>query len=288
MKAIVRHELSLYAHSLIGWIFGAFLLFFAGIYTMAINLNSSLANFAYVLTNLSFVFLIVVPILTMRTIAEEKRQRTDQLLYALPLTMTQVAAGKYAALLVVLAVPTGVLCLYPLVLSAFGAVSLPLSYGTLVGFFLLGAALLAVGLFLSSLTESQGAAAGLCFAVLLVNYFLSSLSGYFAGSAKASFVAFSVLIVLFVVIFRLMTGNTPVSLGLLAALEATLAGLYLWTGEGFAGLFPALLEKLSLFDRFYTFADGIFDVQAAVFFLTVIGIFLFLTVQSLEKRRWSA
>ena len=120
------------------------------------------------------------------------------------------------------------------------------------------------------------------------NYFLSSLSGYFASSAKASFVAFTVLVVLVGIIFRLMTGNTPVSLGLMAALEAVLAGLYLWTGEQFAGLFPTLLEKLSLFDRFYTFADGIFDLRSVVCFLTVIGIFLFLTVQSLEKRRWSA
>ena len=75
-------------------------------------------------------------------------------------------------------------------------------------------------------------------------------SGYFASSAKASFVAFTVLVVLVGIIFRLMTGNTPVSLGLMAALEAVLAGLYLWTGEQFAGLFPTLLEKLSLFDRF--------------------------------------
>ena len=122
MKAVFRHELSSYFTGMTGYVFGAFLLLFAGIYTMAVNLNAGLSNFEYVLSNLSFIFLIIVPILTMRVIAEERRQRTDQLLYSLPLSMTGVALGKYAALLVVFLVPTGIICLYPLVLSAFGSV----------------------------------------------------------------------------------------------------------------------------------------------------------------------
>ena len=151
MKAVFRHELSSYFTGMTGYVFGAFLLLFAGIYTMAVNLNAGLSNFEYVLSNLSFIFLIIVPILTMRVIAEERRQRTDQLLYSLPLSMTGVALGKYAALLVVFLVPTGIICLYPLVLSAFGSVYLPLAFGTAVGFFFLGAALLAIGMFLSSI-----------------------------------------------------------------------------------------------------------------------------------------
>lgn len=107
MKAVFRHELSSYFTGMTGYVFGAFLLLFAGIYTMAVNLNAGLSNFEYVLSNLSFIFLIIVPILTMRVIAEERRQRTDQLLYSLPLSMTGVALGKYAALLVVFLVPTG-------------------------------------------------------------------------------------------------------------------------------------------------------------------------------------
>ena len=136
MKAVFRHELSSYFTGMTGYVFGAFLLLFAGIYTMAVNLNAGLSNFEYVLSNLSFIFLIIVPILTMRVIAEERRQRTDQLLYSLPLSMTGVALGKYAALLVVFLVPTGIICLYPLVLSAFGSVYLPLAFGLGDGVFL--------------------------------------------------------------------------------------------------------------------------------------------------------
>ncbi len=279
MKAVFRHELSSYFTGMTGYVFGAFLLLFAGIYTMAVNLNAGLSNFEYVLSNLSFIFLIIVPILTMRVIAEERRQRTDQLLYSLPLSMTGVALGKYAALLVVFLVPTGIICLYPLVLSAFGSVYLPLAFGTAVGFFFLGAALLAIGMFLSSITES--------FVVMLVNYFISDLASYFSASAMASFWAFTVLILLVGGIFRLMTRNNGVSLVLVGILEGLLILGSVLGGEDFAGLFPSMVEGLSLFERFYQFVDGVFDLTSLVYFLTVIGVFLFLTVQSLEKRRWS-
>lgn len=287
MKAIFRHELSTYFTSLTGYVFGAFLLLFAGIYTMAVNLNGGMTNFEYVLSNLAFIYLIIVPVVTMGTIAQEKRQRTDQLLYSLPMTMTQVTVGKYAALLVVFLIPTGILCLYPLVLTAFGTLHLPLVFGTVVGFFFLGAALLAIGMFLSSITESQGVAAGICFVVMLVNYFISDLAGYFSSSAFASFGAFTVLVLLVGLIFRLMTRNSTVSLALAGGLELVLILGYALGGDSFAGLFPTMVEKLSLFDRFYQFVDGIFDLRSLAYFLTVIGVFLFLTVQSLEKRRWS-
>ncbi len=89
MKAVLRHELSSCFTNLSGYVFGAFLLLFAGIYTMVYNLQSATTNFEYVLGSMSFVFLIIVPILTMRVLAEERRQKTDQLLYSLPLSMTQ-------------------------------------------------------------------------------------------------------------------------------------------------------------------------------------------------------
>lgn len=288
MKAVFRHELAGYFTGLTGYVFGAFLLLFGGIYTMVICLNAGSANYEYVLTNLAFLFLIVVPVLTMGAIAQEKRQKTDQFLYSLPLSMTGVTLGKYLAMLVVFLLPVGILCLYPILLSAFGSIYLPAVFSTAVGFLFLGAALLSVGLFLSSLTESQGVAAGLCFVVLLVCYFLPDLTGYFSTSALASFAAFTAVVLLVGLIFRLMTQNTPVSVALIAVLEIALLLGYVLGGDSFAGLFPTLLEKLSLFDRFYDFAEGIFDVTTLVYFGTVILVFLFLTVQSLEKRRWSA
>lgn len=287
MRAVFRHELSSYFTGLSGYVFGAFLLLFAGIYTMAYNIKNALSNFEYVLSGMSFIFLIIVPILTMRVLAEEKRQKTDQLLYSLPLTMTQVVMGKYAAMLVMLLVPLAIISIYPLILSAYGNVNLAAAYGALTGFFFLGAALLAVGTFVSSLTESQAVAAGLCFVVLLVNYFLSSLASFLSTTAFASFAAFAVCIALLALIFWRMTKSGFGSSVIFIALEAVLFALYTFRKDSFGGLFPTLLQRLSLFARFEQFVNGVFDITAIVFYISVIGVFLFISVQSMEKRRWS-
>ena len=287
MTAVFRHELSSYFTGLTGYVFGGFLLLFTGIYTMVYNLNALVSNFEYVMEGVAFIFLIIVPILTMRILAEEKRQKTDQLLYSLPLTMTQVILGKYLALLVMFLLPLGIVCLYPIVLTAFGSVHLPAAYGSILGFFLLGAALLSIGMFISSLTESQAVAAGLCFMVMLLNYFIVDLADFVSATAFGSLAAFLVVILVLALIVRAMTKSglaAGVTGGVLAL--GTLAA-YLLSSETFEGLFPKVMEQLSLFDRFYRFVDGVFDLTAVVYFLTVIGVFLFLSVQSMEKRRWS-
>ena len=287
MTAVLRHELSSYFTNVTGYVFGAFLLLFAGIYTLVINLQSASPFFEYVLMNMDFNFLIIVPILTMRVIAEERRQKTDQLLYSLPLTMTQVALGKYLAMLVIFLIPVAVIGVYPLVLTAFGAVYLPAAYGALTGFFFLGASLIAIGMFISSLTESQAVAAGLCFVVMLLNYFISSLASYVPSTAFASFLCVAVCILVLGLIFRLLTRSGFAALVLTIVLEGGLVAAYTFRSADFQGLFPNLMEQLSLFDRFYEFVNGTFDLTAIVYYLTVIAVFVFLTVQSLEKRRWS-
>ena len=287
MTAVLRHELSSYFTNVTGYVFGAFLPLFAGIYTMVINLQSASPYFEYVLMNMDFIFLIIVPILTMRVIAEERRQKTDQLLYSLPLTMTQVALGKYLAMLVIFLIPVAVIGVYPLVLTAFGAVYLPAAYGALTGFFFLGASLIAIGMFISSLTESQAVAAGLCFVVMLLNYFISSLASYVPSTAFASFLCVAVCILVLGLIFRLLTRSGFAALVLTIVLEGGLVAAYTFRSADFQGLFPNLMEQLSLFDRFYKFVNGTFDLTAIVYYLTVIAVFVFLTVQSLEKRRWS-
>lgn len=287
MKAVFRHELSSYFTNLSGYVFGAFILLFGGIYCMVYNLKSGITNFEYVLGGMSFVFLVIVPILTMRVLAEERHQKTDQLLYSLPLSMTQVVLGKYLAMLAVFLVPVLVICLYPLILSLYGSIHLPAAYSAVIGFFFLGAALIAVGTFISSVTESQAVAAGLCFVVMLINYFLSSLAGYVSTAAGASFAAFTVVVILLAVIVRLMTKSGAAAIGTGAVLEGGLIALYLIDSSRFEGLFPEVIGKLSLFERFYTFINGIFDITAIVYFLSVIVLFLFLSVQSMEKRRWA-
>ncbi len=288
MKAVFRHELTTCFTTMTAYVFAAFLLIFAGIYTMAYNLsNYCIANFEYVLSGMSFVFLIIVPILTMRIISEERRQKTDQLLYSLPIKMTDVVLGKYLALICVFLVPVIIIGITPLILTKFGTVNLKTSYSALIGFFFLGASLIAVGVFISSVTENQAVAAGLCFVVLLLNYFLDSLSGLITGSSFGSLMAFTAAVVLVGLIIYLMTKNGIAAAFVALAIEAVLLILFGIDSASFSGIIPDVMEKLSLFARFEVFVNGIFDLTAIVFYATVAGIFLFLSVQSMEKRRWS-
>ena len=287
MIAVWKHELKNYFHSLTAYVFGAFLLAFTGIGAMLYNIQAAVSNFEYVLSFGSLVFVVIVPVLTMRVIAEERRQKTDQLLYSLPITTTQVIAGKYLALLVVYLIPLCVISLYPLVFAQFGEVCLLTAYGSIFAFFVLGAALIALGVFISSLTDNQGLAAGIGVAVILLNYYSVSLSEYVSATAAGSAIALAVIALLLGVVIRYLTRNGNLAYWASFILIFGITALYVLDSTMFEGLLPNIMEKLSLFERFNVFVNGIFDMTAIVFYITVIAFFLFLSVQALEKRRYN-
>lgn len=287
MGAIFRHELRNYFHSLTAYVFGAFLLAVVGLGSVLYNLQAAVSNFEFVLSFASIIFVVIVPILTMRTLAEERRQRTDQLLYSLPITTTQVVLGKYLALLVVYLIPLAVISLYPLLFSQFGEVYLPTSYGSLFAFFMMGAALLAVGMFLSSLTDNQGFAAGIGIAAILLNYYSVSLAEYTSSTAMGSLIALYVITLLLGVVIHNLTRNENLAYGVTLVLIGALAVAYFFNSTAFEGLLPDIMTKLSLFRQFSSFVNGAFDLTAIVYYVSVMGFFLFLTVQSLEKRRYN-
>lgn len=287
MIAVWKHELKNYFHSLTAYIFGAFLLAFIGLGALRYNIQAAVSNFEFVLSYGCLIFVVIVPILTMRVIAEERRQKTDQLLYSLPITTVQVVLGKYLALLVVYAVPLCLISLYPLIFSRYGDVYLPTSYGSILAFLVLGAALIALGMFLSSLTDNQGFAAGIGIAVILFNYYSVSLSEYVSSTAFGSMVAICVLILALWGIIRYLTKNETMAYGVSFLLLAVTVVAYQMDAASFEGLLPKIMTQLSLFERFYVFVNGVFDMTAIVYYAAVIVFFLFLSVQSLEKRRYN-
>lgn len=287
MTAVLRREIGSYYKSVTGWLLAAFLLIFAGIYCMSYNLSGYSAKFEYVLSAISFIYLIAVPIISMRSVAEEKRQKTDQLLYSLPVRLSSVVLGKYLGMLTVLALPVLIMALYPLILSQFGSILYASAYGALFAFFLLGACLLSIGLFISSVTESQVASAVITLVTMLLLYFMNGLSSFISTEATSSLIALMILAVIFAVILQVLAKNVYVSI--LAAV-AGCGGLYLWYAgnpSAFSGLFSTIMQSVSVFDRFDAFTDGVFDLTAVIYYLSIICVFLFLTVQSMEKRRWN-
>ncbi len=287
MIAVFKHELSNYFHSMTAYIFGAFLLAFVGVGAMIYNIQQAVANFEYVLSFVSLVFVVIIPVLTMRVIAEERKQKTDQLLYSLPITTTQVVLGKYLALLVIYLIPLCIVAVYPLLFARYGEVYLLTSYGSIGAFFVMGAALIAVGTFLSSLTENQGFAAGIAIAVFLLNYYSVSLAEHISATAFGSAAALCVLSCLLGLLVRYLTKNEHLAYGTAIVLIAAVGIIYFANSAVFEGLLPDIMKKLSLFERFYTFVSGVFDLTAIVYYVSVIAFFLFLAVQSLEKRRYN-
>lgn len=287
MTAVFRNEIKMLFSGLTAYVYGGFLLFAVAIYMMYYNLNSSYANFEYALMGASFAFIIMVPIITMRIIAEEKKQKTDQLLYSLPISTTQIVVGKFLAVFLTSVIPMCIVVGYPFVLKDYGNLYLPTSLGALFGYMMLAASLLAIGIFISSITESQPMAAGICFAVMALNYYMVTLAEYVATSAYGSLVALLIVELILAFLIKHMTRNSFMAKGTGLVLIAATIGLYIYKVEWFEGLFPKILENLSVYERFYVFVDGIFDYTHIVYFVSVIVFFLFLTVQSLEKRRYN-
>ena len=287
MRAIFQHELRGAFHGLAAYLFCAFLLVFVGVGAMIYNIQAAVANFEYVLQFVCIGLVVIVPVLTMRSFAEERRQKTDQLLYSLPLGTWDIVAGKYLALVTVFLVPMVFISAYPLLFSLYGEVYLPSAYGSLFAFLLLGAALIAAGIFVSSLTESQGFAAGIAIAAFLLNYYSVSLAEQVSATALGSLLALGVTALLLALLIRALTRNAALAWGVGGVCALAALAVYLIDAAKLEGLLPTLMKKLSLFERFYPFVNGIFDWTSVVFYGSVIVFFLFLTVMSLEKRRYN-
>mgnify|MGYP002562396582 FL=1 len=287
MRAVYLKELKLNFTGFTGYLYGAFILLFVGIYTMAINLSGGYAQFEYVLESMAFIYLIACPVLTMRAFAEEKRSKTDQLLYSLPIRLSDVVVGKYLAMLTVSLLPVAVVSAYPLLLSGYGHVDMRSAYASILMFFLLGACLTSIGMFISSVTENQVTSAVVTLVIMLITYFMTSLASYVSTASSSSLIALSALALVLVAIVYLFTKNLSVAFLTAAALVGALLIAYAIDASAFSGLFPALMKKLSLFERFYGTIGGMFDLTAIVYYLSIIGVFLFFTTETLEKRRWS-
>ena len=287
MIAVLKHELRSAYNSLTVYLFTAALLCFIGVGAMYYNIQASVANFEYVLQFVSIGLVVIIPVLTMRSFAEERKQKTDQLLYSLPLKTWQIVGGKYLSLVVMFLLPVAIICIYPYIFSKYGEVYLPGAYGAMFAFFVMGAALIAVGMFISSLTENQGFAAGIAIVLFLFNYYSVSLAEQVSSTSYGSAFALCIIAALIGFIVKTLTKNNMIALGVGGGLVVLTLAAYFIVPDKFEGLLPSIMEKLSLFDRFTTFVNGVFDLTALVFYASVIVLGLFLTVQSLEKRRYN-
>mgnify|MGYP001261982516 CR=1 FL=1 len=284
MKAIFKREVKSYFTGMIGWVVAAVSLFFLGLYYTNRNLLYASSDFASVLYTMTMILLFLLPAISMRSFAEERKNRTDQLLLTSPVSIPAIVAGKFLAEVAVFALPLAAAVLMPLILKAFGTVSLVAAYSAVLGYLLLGSACLAVGTWISALTENQILAYLATFGALLVAYIMDGIQTMFTTGNLLAFIAFVVVVLIAsilvgVICKRLTAGVTVFCVGAVVLFQ--LRPAWLLTA------FNAVLSALALFDPFQNIVGGMFSIPAIVYYLSVIGLFLFLTGQALERRRWN-
>ncbi len=236
MIAIFKKDLASLFHGFIGWLYLAVMWALMSLYIGSNCLIGLSPDISGVLSVSSVLMLIMLPILCMRSFAEERKSRTDQLILTAPVSVGKVVAGKYLALAALHTIVTAGLGLYPLLLSRFGTVPYAQSYTGLLGMWLFGLAETAVCIFLSSLTESVIIAAVLSFAVLFLSMVMPNLEQMISSD-----------------------GN----------------------------VLTTVMSALDIPSRFDTFLNGTIDLTSIVYLLSVIFLFLFLTTQVIQKRRYS-
>ncbi|HIT05217.1 MAG TPA: ABC-2 transporter permease [Candidatus Scybalocola faecipullorum] len=288
MKAIYKRELKSYFNSMIGYIFIAFFVAFMGFYFMAYNLYNGYPYFSYTLSATITIMLIAVPILTMKSFAEDRKTKTDQLLLTAPVSVTQIVLGKYLAMVTVFLIPMLISCICPLIIKANGQAYLLTDYSTILAFFLMGCIFIAIGMFISALTESQIIAAVGTFGILFVLCLWSDLITFLPSSSGGTVAGILIFITALALIIWGMTKNWFMAAIVEAVGCAVFLLLYIIDDSIFQNGLSAILSRIDIRNAFNNFAsNNIFDITGLIFYLSMSFIFVFLTVQVLLKRRWS-
>ncbi len=288
MLAVFKREFRAYMNNVYGYMFMAVLLLFCGSLVAVLNVYAGLPNIEYALYFGRYVLLLMIPILCMRSMAEDRRNKTDMFYLSLPLRSSDVVLGKYFALLLVLAIPTAVICLYPLLLGIYGNVLYGSAYLTILFFFLIGAALIAVCQYLSSLTDNLVVSAVLGVLVSVALCFLPLLAALLPDWPIVSFIGFVVLAALVALVAYVSTHSLNVTAIVAAVLIIPLSVLYICNSGWFEDILPRVLTYISPFFHFDEISEnGIFNIASLILLLSYPVFFLYLTVRSADRKRWA-
>ena len=248
MLAIYKREVRSYFNSMIGCVFAAFLTIIGGVYFMVYNLYSGYPFFAYSLAGVIFMLLISVPVLSMKSFAEDRKNKTDQLLLTSPVSLVEIVLGKYLAMVTVFAIPCVIYCIFPLIIKLQGTAHFLVDYSSILAFFLLGCVFIAI----SNLV------------IWIIIFALIGLLIYHITKNQ-------------------MIAGIVTSIGCIAGIV-----VYFVKKTLLESLFSTLLGHLVLTDIFYNFSQNyIFDLGGLLTYLSLIILLVFLTIQTFEKRRWS-
>ncbi len=289
MLAVFKKELKTYFRSPLGYVFVGMMMLIMGFYYSYYTLYYQYADYYHVLNACTSLVLFVIPILTMRILSEERRNRTDQILLTTPIKTSDVVLGKYLAAVVVFLIVIVLSALQPIVTAIVfkGQMSFQMTLGGYLAFLMLGLAFIAIGMFISAMTENQLIAAVITIALFSA---LILTEGFYALVSTSRYVSLGVLLVvlagvLFLVYVSIHDILVTVIVGIVGVLGLVVTFFIVPTA--FDGLLGRILKSLSIFERYAAMFSGVFAATDVIFFVTVAAFFLFLTYQVIERRRWA-
>lgn len=286
MIAVFKKEMKAYFSSLTGYIFMGFFLILSGFFVALYNLLSGNPDYNGVLSSINFIFLFAVPILTMRLMSEEQKQKTDQLLLTSPLSIWDIVLGKYFAAVGVFLLTLLITCIYPIMLSFFGEIAVAEIIGGYVGFFLLGCAFISIGLFVSSKTDNQVISAIVTFSVLLFIWLLDAIqqglpTGRMYGIVFAGIIVAAIAMLTYSATRNRFVGIVTAIIGI-----AAIVIVYFINKSVYDALIVNVFGWFSLLKRYQGFAMGVLSLSPIIYYITFSFAFLFFTVQGINKKRW--
>lgn len=287
MLAIFGKEIKSYFNSASGYVFMGIFLLICGIFFANYNLLPASPLYSNVLSSITFIFLILVPILTMKLLAEEKHQKTDQLLLTSPLSVSEIIIGKYLASVSLFYITLAITFLYPLILSRYGTIPVGEIVATYVGFSLMGAAFISIGVFVSSFTENQAIAAVSTFGILLLIWIMDWIQQGLPSGKTSGLVFASILVILLAVLLYFELRNIVIAGFEILIGAVIMLIIFLRNSALYEGFLPKFFGWFSLLKRFENFGMGILDLSSAIYYISFSIAFIFLSIQMIEKRRWS-
>lgn len=288
MKAVYLKELRSYFTSTLGYIYIAMMLVIFGFYFFLYNLYAGYVDYSYVLSNVTTLILFAMPVLTMRLFADELKSKTDQMLFTAPVSTAQIVLGKFFAALTVFTITVVLTIPQPLTIVGLGGkLPVPRVVGAYIAMYLMGIAFISIGMFISACTNNPVVALIVSIAVFLLTFISAGL-----GDLLPSTITFAVglcIVLLAVLVWFLYRQIKDVYLSATVGVLGLggLIALYFLKPSVYNGLVSKALNWISITARYSDFYSGIFTFAHILFYVSLAILFVFLTVQRIEKRRWS-
>ena len=285
MKTIYKRELKSYFQNNIASVLFSSVVLIVGIFFDIINLRAGNVTFSYTLSSASVILLIIIPVLTMKSFTDDKKENTEKLLFSLPFSSSDIVLGKFFAMITVFTLPIVFICIFPIVINMFGSSNFILDYSSILAFYLLGIALISISMYISTHTSSPLISAVLSISVFFMIYLFGSFSSMLSGTAVLSYIMFIILTVVFGFLLYIMIKDFIISLSVSLTISVILTILYIFKSDIFENKFNGLLRYLALFDRISDFTYGIINISVYVLYISITVVFIIMSIQSVDRRR---